>query len=290
MECVVRDVVVHHEIHGEGTPILMIHGWGPDRRLMTGCMEPVFASAPGAWQRIYLDLPGMGQTKGAPWIDGSDRMLDLVMEVVDTLIPGRRFLVAGESYGGYLARGVVQRRASMIDGLLLICPVVDPRTGRETSPELLVLERDEELLASLPEDDRTQFEGINVVQTEPVWRRFRDEILCGLRASDQAFLGDVLGQGVPFTAAVDALDDPFAAPTLMVAGRQDNMVGYRDLWRILESYPRASFVVLDRAGHNLQIEQGALFDGLVREWLDRVEAYRGADLSSSAGPGRSPVR
>jgi hypothetical protein len=28
--------------------------------------------------------------------------------------------------------------------------------------------------------------------------------------------------------------------------------------------------VLDRAGHNLQIEQEALFNALVNEWLDRV--------------------
>jgi hypothetical protein len=29
--------------------------------------------------------------------------------------------------------------------------------------------------------------------------------------------------------------------------------------------------VLDRAGHNLQIEQSRLFTALVHEWLDRVE-------------------
>jgi len=29
--------------------------------------------------------------------------------------------------------------------------------------------------------------------------------------------------------------------------------------------------VLDRAGHNLQIEQEDLFNALVNEWLDRVE-------------------
>jgi pimeloyl-ACP methyl ester carboxylesterase len=36
-------------------------------------------------------------------------------------------------------------------------------------------------------------------------------------------------------------------------------------------YPRGSYVVLDRAGHNLQIEQPIVFNALVNEWLDRVE-------------------
>jgi hypothetical protein len=33
--------------------------------------------------------------------------------------------------------------------------------------------------------------------------------------------------------------------------------------------------VLDAAGHNLQIEQDALFESLVKEWLSRVEASNG---------------
>ena len=39
----------------------------------------------------------------------------------------------------------------------------------------------------------------------------------------------------------------------------------------VENYPRASFAMLDRAGHNLPIEQEALFTALVSEWVGRVE-------------------
>ncbi|PJN07516.1 alpha/beta hydrolase [Streptomyces sp. CB01635] len=35
-----------------------------------------------------------------------------------------------------------------------------------------------------------------------------------------------------------------------------------------------SFAFLDLAGHNLQIQQPALFAGLVSEWLDRVTGER----------------
>ncbi len=54
-------------------------------------------------------------------------------------------------------------------------------------------------------------------------------------------------------------------------GRQDHWLGYKDAWKILENYPRATFAVLDRAGHCLQMEQEKLFNQLVSEWLDRVE-------------------
>jgi pimeloyl-ACP methyl ester carboxylesterase len=61
----------------------------------------------------------------------------------------------------------------------------------------------------------------------------------------------------------------------MLTGRQDSSVGYRDAWTILENYPRATFVVLDRAGHGLYIEQEGLFNALVNDWLDRVEESGG---------------
>lgn len=38
MECEVRNVKIYYEIHGDGTPVLMIHGRGVDHRLMKGCM------------------------------------------------------------------------------------------------------------------------------------------------------------------------------------------------------------------------------------------------------------
>ena len=64
--------------------------------------------------------------------------------------------------------------------------------------------------------------------------------------------------------------DAFTRPALILTGRQDDVVGYEDQWALLPHYPRATFAVLDVAGHNLQFEQPALFDALMSEWLDRV--------------------
>jgi pimeloyl-ACP methyl ester carboxylesterase len=64
---------------------------------------------------------------------------------------------------------------------------------------------------------------------------------------------------------------PFGGPTLILTARQDPIVGYRDLWDLLDTYPRATFAVLDRAGHFVPIEQDGLCHALMREWLDRVE-------------------
>ena len=281
MEYTFKDVTLYYEIYGSGRPVFMIHGWGPDHRLMKGCMEPIFQSVKEPWKRIYFDLPGMGKTKGKPWITGSDQMLEIMLEFIDGIIPKEHFVLAGESYGGYLARGLIKRRPATIDGLLLICPLTAPYVvtadgiDKGDIPPLRVLERDPALLQSLSEADRKQFESINVLQNARVWARFRDEILPGLEAADTDFLQNSLGKNVPFGFTVDQLEQPYDKPVLMLMGRQDCATGYRDIWRVIENYSRASFVILDKAGHNLQIEQDVLFTEMVKEWLGRVSEWIG---------------
>ena len=269
MECRVRDIPLSYESHGSGLPILLLHGYSADHRLMKGCMEPLFAHRPG-WQRIYLDLPGMGQTPGNEHIKSTDDMLDVVIDFLDTVIGGEPFLLAGESYGGYLSRGVLQRKFDQVAGMALICPViVGDRSQRDLPPRTVIVE-DPSLLASLSERDAEEFGFGAVVQDAYTWQRSRDEVHSGIRIADEAFL-ERISQQYSYSFDVDALPHPFTKPVVMLVGRQDHVTGYRDAWRILENYPRATFAVLDRAGHNLQIEQPQLFNALIDEWLDRVQ-------------------
>jgi pimeloyl-ACP methyl ester carboxylesterase len=48
------------------------------------------------------------------------------------------------------------------------------------------------------------------------------------------------------------------------------VVGFEDQFALLPHYPRATYAVLDLAGHNLQIEQPALMNVLLRDWLERI--------------------
>ena len=274
MECQLEGISVHYEIYGKGRPLVSLHGFSPDHRLMTGCMEPIFEHRSG-WQRIYLDLPGMGKTPGKEWIRNSDQVLDIVLEFIAQVIPGQRFVLAGESYGGYLARGVIYRKPALVDGLLLICPMIIADQAKRSVPPHVTLVKDPALLSSLEPSEREEFESFAVVQSQRVWERTRDEVIAGISIVDEEFLTRLQTHGYPFSLDVDAASAPFEKPTLILTSRQDAWVGYRDAWEILENYPRSTFAVLDRAGHNLQVEQETLFNALVNEWLDRVEENLG---------------
>ncbi|MEO3817730.1 alpha/beta hydrolase [Plantactinospora sp. B24E8] len=261
---------LHFVEHGEGVPVLALHGWTPDHRLMSGCLEPVFAGRRG-YRRLYPDLPGMGRSAAPDDIASSDDVLSAVQDFVDETIGDAPFLLVGESYGGYLARGLARSRPEQVLGLALICPTgTAVEQADRTCPEHRVLRPDPDLVGSLEPRLAEEFTEIAVVQSAETLRRFQDEIMSGLDLADRTAMARIRQRWVLTT---DPESGPaYQRPALVLAGRQDSVVGYVDQFALLPHYPRASFAVLDVAGHNLQFEQPELFDALVREWLDRVAA------------------
>ncbi|KJK44705.1 2-hydroxy-6-oxo-6-phenylhexa-2,4-dienoate hydrolase [Lentzea aerocolonigenes] len=253
---------MHFVEHGAGTPVLAIHGWTPDHRLMLGCLEPFFATRPG-YRRLYPDLPAMGKSP-ADGVESSDDVLAALEEFADKEIDGP-FLLIGESYGGYLARALAHRRPEQVAGLALICPTGTAVHAADRTVPAFELRRSDgaELDPALAE----QFDGMAVVRTAETARRFAEEIVPGLQVADLAAMARIQQRW-------ELSDGPelgtYDRPALILTGRQDHVTGYEDVYPLLPHYPYATFAVLDTAGHNLQIEQPQLFNALLSEWLDRV--------------------
>jgi pimeloyl-ACP methyl ester carboxylesterase len=268
MECRLHRITVHYEVRGEGRPFLALHGWPLDHRATVGAFEPIFERRQ-RWRRIYPDLPGMGKTEGPEWLVTQDQVLDVLTDFIERVIPRERFAVAGFSYGALLAQGLVHRLADRMDGLLLLVPSMGPEETRDL-PSHQVLLRKPINFEDVADENITGFKNLAVVQTQEHLEAWKRDIIPGLRAADDEFLGR-LRKNYAFSFDIAALSEPFTKPALFLHGRQDNVCGYRDAWKVLENYPRATYVVLDRAGHSLHMEQRALFEALTSEWLDRVE-------------------
>ncbi|MFL0248792.1 alpha/beta fold hydrolase [Clostridium neuense] len=265
MECKIKNISLNYEVIGEGKPIVMIHGYSVDHRLMNGCMERVFVNK-NNYKRIYIDLPGMGKSQTADCIENADIMLDIIIELIEKIIPNQNFLLAGQSYGGYLSRGIVKKMQSRVEGLLLICPVIIPDSEKRNVPETVVLVQD----SDLSEKEIKEIDDGLVVQTKKTYRRYKDEILSGVEISNCKFLEKFRQNGYSFSFDVDNLDEKFDKPSLIILGKQDSCVGYKDAWSILDNFPRATFAVIDMGGHNLQVEQVEVFNSLVNDWIMRT--------------------
>ena len=98
MECRLKDISVYYEAYGEGRPLIALHGWSLDHHHMVSALEPLFEHRQG-WKRVYPDLPGHGRTIGEDWITNQDQMLDVVMEFIENVVHGERFVLAGAGPG-----------------------------------------------------------------------------------------------------------------------------------------------------------------------------------------------
>ena len=272
MDLNIDGLSVYYELYDTGIPIVMIHGFGPDHRILKGCMEPIFKSKKG-YKRIYFDLPGMGKTKSANWIHNADDMLDIIMKFIQKIIPEQKYLIIGESYGAYLASGLIKKNSYDILGVCFISPAIIADRSKRTLPDFYPIVMEPEFLSQLSVQDAKEFKEMHVIQTKKVWKRYKEDVEPGLKLANEKFLTRFSNEGYSFSFDRDLFNQKFEKPSLFIMGRQDNIVGYYDAFTIIEHYPRASFVVLDKAAHDLQIEQEQIFNSLIEEWLKRVEEF-----------------
>ncbi|MCL2576470.1 MAG: alpha/beta hydrolase [Defluviitaleaceae bacterium] len=274
MMSLVKDVPVFYEEYGEGKPILCIHGYTLDHRMMSGCMEPIFEQTQG-YRRIYLDLPGMGKTPSAKWIKNGDNMLEAIIEFINTIIPNEKFLIAGESYGGYMTLGLIHKMPDKIDGVLLICPQlkswVMQNIEKEKLPKKQLLWVSEDMPSEEVNSDIKDFRFYSVIESSEIFNTFKSDILPGIKLADRDFLYNYYDGAYShdFEAGLRIME--FTKPACILTGRQDIGVGYRDAYEMLDRFPRATFAVLDCAGHNLQIENEPVFTQMIKDWIWRLE-------------------
>jgi pimeloyl-ACP methyl ester carboxylesterase len=267
--CKVDKANIYYEEIGSGTPILMIHGFTLDHRAMKGCMEPIFQEKEG-YRRIYLDLPGMGLTKEYDEVRNTDDMLQTVTDFIDVILPNQPFLIVGYSYGGYLTRGVIANMPERVLGATFICPVIIADKTKRNLPEHKVIHTDEKFVATLNAEEKEFYKNSFVLLNQNNWKRTMNELVVGMEASDQSFL-EKIQKAYEYSFTLD--EGTFAKPSLFLVGRQDNVVGYKDAFEILDKYPRATFSLLDSAGHNLQIEQAELLYVHFGEWLKSLQRF-----------------
>ncbi|GLC89624.1 alpha/beta fold hydrolase [Lysinibacillus piscis] len=272
--CKVKNATIYYEDVGVGKPIIMLHGFSLDHRLMSGCMEPIFQKREG-WRRIYIDLPGMGQSRDYEQIHNSDEMLEAIISFIEALIPNQSYIIVGESYGGYLAQGVIRSQKEKLLGAAFICPMILPNKEDRTVPQQTIVYSGNEFLAQLTKEEVDSFSANQVVLDKYNWERYKNEVLAGAQLADDEFLTKIQNN---YGFSFNLKDFQFHSPSLFLLGKQDAVVGYQDAFNTLAQFSRSTFAVLDRAGHNLQIEQPQLFNALIDEWLDRVEESNEKDV------------
>lgn len=274
MQRTVGGTTFGYESHGEGTPVFFLHGLPTDRRSMVPRYEPFFEKegAPRGFRRIYPDLPGVGESPASAAITNTDEYVDAVWRFIEEESAGERFALVGTSWGAHIALAHTTLHQERLAGLAMIVPGHGPR-HEGVKPPRTVLVSEPGLFDGAPQPLVDAFSAAATIHTRPVFEAVSNSVAPGGRSADMTFLKGILSERLSYHDRLKQTS--FAGPVLVAAGRQDSMCGYVDAWPLAEQFPRATFAVLDRAGHALQIEQNKLLTALFSEWLARVREALG---------------
>lgn len=255
-------------IEGEGLPLLFLHGNGADHQMMYEF--DIGFDLIGGWKRIHPDLPGFGNTEPLPEPGGLPELANWVDDFTQSVIGDQPFAVIGTSLGGLLAQNLVARRKTQCVGLALLVPVVYPDHSQRTIPTTIEPVVDQALLDSLPSAEREWFTQLATIQTETTWIRFEHLVLPGLKVVNETAKDRLEANYTLDPLPGDQLAD-FDKPVLIIAGRQDGIVGFADQWALAHQLPHATFALIDGAGHLAQLEEPRIVFELVRDWAGRVQ-------------------
>jgi pimeloyl-ACP methyl ester carboxylesterase len=244
---------------------VLLPWFGLDHAVMAAAFEPVFASTTGVC-RIYMDLPGTGESPPAE--PNSDAVLAAVEETVESMMGAAPFLLAGCSYGGYLAAGLARRAPTQIPGLLLVCPGVKIRPDQRNLSRVLPSTPQPQWLADVPGELHQHFSHGIGCQTRSVANRIA-QVFQRNGPTDEDYLAALRSTGYQLSDE----DSPrlFDGNVTIVAGRRDRIAGHLDQFDALAHYPHGSFVALGDAGHYLPFEQPERFQALTLDWLAQHE-------------------
>jgi pimeloyl-ACP methyl ester carboxylesterase len=122
-------VTIHFQVHGKGSPTLvLVHGWALDRRLWDGQVPPLAARH----RVVTLDLAGHGESgrQRAQWTMaafGPD--VKAVVEAVNA----SQVVLIGHSMGGPVVLEAARRMTERVKGVVLIDTLLD--VEQRSSPE-----------------------------------------------------------------------------------------------------------------------------------------------------------
>jgi pimeloyl-ACP methyl ester carboxylesterase len=257
---------IWYRISGSGEPLLHIHGSAFGHRNFEK-LTPLMAEH---FEVIDFDLPGYGESRGAPQSDMTG-IADQVFNFIRAAGFDRVHL-HGTSFGAMVGLTLAARHPEVIDKLVLSCFLARydnaarmmratwKRTARDSSMEAVA--------------DLTSVAGFA--------RGFYDrpEAQAQLASMRVAFSKNTPEAFIAGTETIERTDlSPFlsqvTAPILLLAGQEDNMtpfspsesgVGFAQITKLL---PAAELVVLQDCGHYLVIEQPEKAAEKIVEFINR---------------------
>lgn len=255
-----NDTTICYWTYGDGRPMLIIHGWAIDHRFMENALEPIFEKYSMPIKRIYVDLPGMGLSQAGS-IKNGDGMVEALGNFMNDLFPNDSLFLCGNSFGSVVCRGITARYTEKVAGMILIAPAKDRYDKNAKLPECGVYTEDVDFVRSLPKEEERAFLYMHANHTREVYDRYMTMVKPSIIINqDNDFLHKTLKGTFGMDINKMIYKNHFEGPVLLMTGKYDMAVGYEEQKDWLKYFNDASYVVIDGAGHNINVDQPKAFE------------------------------
>jgi len=246
-------IKVHTLIGGRGAPLLALHG----------------AGGPNGWRRWHAALaerftvyapahPGYGLSDSADWMEGIDDMARFYLWLIDEA-GLERPTVVGHSLGGWIAAEMATMDPSAMDRLVLVAPAgLKPEQGEILDIFYLPLEE----LRMKSYFDPSQVPEWDELFGQPPTPEQQDLILRNREMSAR-----LIWKPYAHNPRLPHFLPRVPNPTLIVWGKQDQIVPAICGEQYARLLPNATLRVLDRCGHWPNLEWPDDFVRVVGDFL-----------------------
>jgi 3-oxoadipate enol-lactonase len=257
-----RGVQVAYEERGTGRPLLLIHGYPLNRTMW----EPQLHDLADLAHVIALDLWGFGESEpvGSASMATYAEQLHKLAEALGAAEPA---VVCGLSMGGYVAFEYFRRYQDRVAGLILANTKAGPdseegKAGRDKNAAL-AKEKGAAAIAEamLPKMLSPKTYASNSELVQQVKRMMESASVPGITAALLAMRDRP--DSTPTLAEIKR-------PTLVVGGADDQLFPQSEFQNMANALADGRLEILPDAGHMSNVEQPALFNRVVRQFMRRI--------------------
>ncbi len=259
VEC--GDAKIYARRYGQGNPALLLHGWTLDHR----SFSPQVAALARSVRVVTLDRRGCGRSTGEPDLDAEVSDLDTV---INTLC-GQPAHLLGVSQGGRLALRYAALRPGKVRSLVLQGAALDGYDAGEDPDEAVPLAKYTRWAAD-GEMERLRADWMS----HPLMSAGVD---AELRSALRAMVADYTGRDLLVSSPTVTPDDIGARlatqplPVLIITGEYEIAERRRQAEHLLELLPRARHVIVEGAGHLVNLSHPARFNNLVTGFWKEID-------------------
>lgn len=250
---------------GEGSPLLLVHGFPLNHRMWRAQIEALA----NRHRVIAPDLRGFGESGLPDDKVTMDQFADDLAGLLGALEVGEPVVFCGLSMGGYIAWRFWQRHRARLRGLILCDTRAAADTPEAAANRLATADRvlregpSPVLQAMLPKlvAESMAKAGPEVVEA------LRQMILsCDPRGIAAASRG--MAERPDMTPLLGQID----CPTLVLVGQQDVISSAPEMRALAEAIPGAKFVEISQAGHMSPMENPGEVNAAIGAFLAELDA------------------